>query len=77
MTSIKPPFSTQLEMENNMAKDWGNDSLLDLENDLDGLEEMGELGESGEILTDDLSDPDLELDEWEEYMDSQWVKLID
>jgi hypothetical protein len=68
--------------EEGPGKDWGEASLLDIEQDLEELEEMGELEEFGDadILDqggNDLAGLDLELDELEEYMDSHWTKLID
>ncbi len=59
------------------GKVWGDDSLLDIEQDLEDLEESGELGVPGEEDLDILSDLDVELDEWEEFMDSQCSKIID
>jgi hypothetical protein len=77
MSSEKESFNETPPFNDNFGKGWGDDSLLDIEKDLDGLEEMGELGETGESGEDILSDMDVELDEWEEYMDSQWVKILD
>jgi hypothetical protein len=59
------------------GKEWGDDSLLDIEKDLEGLEDMGDLGVLGEGGQDGLPDLETELDEWEEYMDSQWLKIMD
>jgi hypothetical protein len=83
MTSDKSKGLDPLSLEDALGQDLGETSLLDIEKDLEELEgegefeelnEMGVLGTSGEDL---LADLDLELDELEEYMDSQWLKLIE
>ena len=83
MTSDKPKSPDPFGLEDDLVKDWGESSLLDIEKDLEELEGAGELEElqdtgfleqDGEDL---LNDPDLELDEWEEYADSHWTKLIE
>jgi hypothetical protein len=55
--------------------EWGDDALLRIEEDLDGLEETGEPGGDGSFET--FIDQETELEEWEELIDSQWVKLIE
>jgi hypothetical protein len=83
MTSDKPNGLAPPGLEDDLGQEWGEASLLDIERDLEELEGAGELeglnemdvfGTGGEDL---LVDPDLELDEWEEYMDSHWLKLIE
>lgn len=83
MTSDKPKSPDPVGLEDDLGKDWGESSLLDIEKDLEELEGAGELEELKEMDVfgpggeDLLTDPDLELDEWEEYMDSHWLKLIE
>jgi hypothetical protein len=83
MTSDKPTGPDPAGLEDGLGQDWGEASLLDIEKDLEELEEAGELegldemGVFGTAREDLLNDPDLELDEMEEYMDSHWVKLIE
>ncbi|MBI4762977.1 MAG: hypothetical protein HY787_00020 [Deltaproteobacteria bacterium] len=77
MTSDKPNGLASPGLEDDLGQEWGEASLLDIERDLEeleGLNEMDVFGTGGEDL---LADPDLELDEWEEYMDSHWLKLIE
>jgi hypothetical protein len=59
------------------GKEWGDDSLLDIEQDLEGLDDSGDLGIPGEDGMDLLSNLDEELGELEEFMDSHWTKIID
>jgi hypothetical protein len=70
------------------GKEWGDDSILDIEKDLEDLDDLGDPEESGLDVLGDLGDPgesglnslpelEGELDEWEEYMDSQWSKIMD
>lgn len=83
MISDKPNDLDSTVLEDDLGQNWGEASLLDIEKDLEELEgageleefnEMGDLGSSSEDL---LAGLDLELDELEEYMDSQWLKLIE
>jgi hypothetical protein len=69
-TDLRP-----LDMD--FGKEWGDDSLLDIEKDLEGLDDLGDWGVSGESGLDGLTDLDVELDEWEEFMDSHWSKIMD
>jgi hypothetical protein len=64
-------------LETDSGKEWGNDSLLDIEKDLEDLEDLGDLVLPEGSGLDDLSDLELELDEWEEFMDSHWTKIIE
>ena len=50
---------------------------MDIEEDLEGLDDSGDLGVSAENGMDLLSELDEELDELEEFMDSHWIKIID
>ena len=82
MTSYMPKGQDPADLEDDFEKEWGEDSLLEIEADLEGLDVTGEFDDSGEPVTgqgdeDSLADLDLELDEWEEYVDSQWNKLIE
>jgi hypothetical protein len=72
---IKDTDLGPLDMD--FGKEWGDDSLLDIEKDLEGLDDLGDLGLPGESGLDGLTDLDVELDEWEEFMDSHWSKIMD
>jgi hypothetical protein len=63
--------------DKDFGKEWGDDSLLDIEKDLEGLDDLGDLGGLGESEMGILTDLDVELDEWEEFMDSHWSKIMD
>jgi hypothetical protein len=83
MTLKKPKSPNPFNLEGDFGNEWGENSLLDIEEDLEGLEGSGEFDDSGipgdlDLSDEDyLADLDLELDEWEEYLDSQWNKLIE
>jgi hypothetical protein len=83
MISDKPNGLDPAGLDDDLGQEWGEASLLDIEKDLEELEGAGELEELGEMGVvgqggeDLMTDLDLELDEWEEYMDSQWSKLIE
>jgi hypothetical protein len=83
VTLKKPKSPNPIDLEEDFGNEWGENSLLDIEADLEGLERSGELDDSGIPGVQDesdenlLGDLDLELDEWEEYVDSQWNKLIE
>ena len=77
MSSKKEKYNDLEPLEKDFGKEWGDDSLLDIEEDLEGLEDLGDLGIPGESGTDLLSDLEGDLDEWEEFMDSQWSKIMD
>lgn len=82
MNSDRTEGPEPFETEEDPGQDWGESSLLDIENDLDALEEVGEFSELGDadvlgLDGNDLADLDLELDELEEYVDSHWTKLIE
>jgi hypothetical protein len=64
-------------LEKDFGKEWGDDSLLDIEEDLEGLDDLGDLIVPAEGGMDLLSDLAEELDELEEFMDSHWSKIID
>ena len=64
-------------LDRDYGKEWGDDSLLDIEKDLEGLDDLDEWGVSGEGGLEGLTDLDVELDEWEEFMDSHWSKTMD
>ena len=77
MSSEEEKNEESMSTEMDFGKEWGDASLLDIEKDLEGLEDLGELGEPGETGVDLLYALEEELDEWEEYMDSQWSKIMD
>jgi hypothetical protein len=73
-------------LEKDFGREWGDDSLLDIEEDLEGLDDSGDLGvpgDSGDLVVPGKDAMDLvdgleeELDELEEFMDSHWAKIID
>lgn len=80
MPSDQKEFNDLDPLEKNFGKGWGDDSLLDIEEDLEGLDDSGDLGDliiPAEDGMDLLSNLDEELDELEEFMDSHWTKIID
>lgn len=76
MPSDRKKFNDLEPLEKDFGKEWGDDSLLDIEADLEGLEGLEDLGVQGESGMDLLSDQEEELDELEEFMDSHWSKII-
>ena len=77
MTSDKIKDNDLEPLGKDFGKEWGDDSLLDIEKDLEDLDGLGDLGVPGESGTDLLSDLEEDLDEMEEYMDSLWSKIMD
>ncbi len=86
MPSDQKKFDDLDPLEKDFGKEWGDNSLLDIEQDLEGLDDSGDSGvpgESGDLIIpredgmDLLSDLEGELDELEEFMDSHWIKIID
>jgi hypothetical protein len=86
MPSNQKEFKDLEPLEKDMGKEWGDDSLLDIEADLEGLDDSGDLGvpgDSGDLVVPGKDAMDLmdgleeELDELEEFMDSHWAKIID
>jgi hypothetical protein len=76
MPSDQKKFNDLDPLEKDFGKEWGDDSLLDIEQDLEGLDDSGDLGVPGEDGMDLLSELEEELDEMEEFMDSHWSKII-
>jgi hypothetical protein len=64
-------------LDMDFGKEWGDDSLLDIEKDLEELDDLGDWGGFGESEMGFLTDLDVELDEWEEFIDSHWSKTMD
>lgn len=64
-------------LEDRFQQEWGEDALLQIEEDLEGLEEARIPAEDLERSSEVGIDQDTELEEWEELIDSQWVKVMD
>jgi hypothetical protein len=77
MPSDQKEFNDLDSLEKDLGKKWGDDSLLDIEADLEGLDDSGDLVVPGEEGMDLLPELEEELDELEEFMDSHWMKIID
>lgn len=86
MPSDRKEFNDLDPLKKDFGKEWGDDSLLDIEADLEGLDDSGDSGvpgESGDSIipgedaVDLLSGMEEELDELEEFMDSHWIKIIE
>ncbi len=74
MPSDQKKFNDLEPLEKDFGKEWGDDSLLDIEQDLEGLDDSGDWEVPGEDGMDLLSELEEELDELEEFMDSHWSK---
>ncbi len=65
----------ELDFLDESFKDYLKDDM-DIEEGFEDVESLDDLSGAGHDINNILNSLDEELDEWEEYMDSQWSSII-